>query len=136
MANDAIDYINRDIVNVKKELEILSRLVRDGNGQPSLLSQVAKLNSDLTRLEIEIKNELNDIREKNTQSWQIKTAIIVALITSLTSIFIHFTSQQRDKSIQVLEELSQKLDEHDPLLMQHLQADKALQKTVNTPAKK
>ena len=30
--NTAIDYINRDIVNVKTELQTLSKLIRDGNG--------------------------------------------------------------------------------------------------------
>ena len=39
--NTAIDYINRDIVNVKTELQTLSKLIRDGNGQPSIMQQVA-----------------------------------------------------------------------------------------------
>ena len=30
--NTAIDYLNRDIVNIKNELQTLNKLVRDGNG--------------------------------------------------------------------------------------------------------
>ena len=49
--NTAIDYINRDIVNIKTELQGLSKLIRDGNGQPSLMQQVATLSSEIIHLE-------------------------------------------------------------------------------------
>ena len=105
MGNDAIDYINRDIVNVKSELQTISKLVRDGNGQPSLIAQVTTLNSEMERLNSEFKTELrniqesvdglkNSITEKNTLSWQFKTALILALITSFTSIFINYSSNK------------------------------------------
>lgn len=98
--NTAIEYINKDIVNVKLELQTLNKLVRDGNGQPSLLQQVSKISSDLTHLEVGLKEELNSIKEamknhheyaieKNKTSWQFKSAVWVALITSLASVFIH-----------------------------------------------
>lgn len=111
--NTAIDYINRDIVNVKHELQTLNKLVRDGNGQPSLMQQVAKISTDLEHLELDLKEELADIKasmkdelydikesmkthheyavEKNKTSWQFKSAVWVALITSLTSVIIHLS---------------------------------------------
>ena len=48
--NTAIDYINRDIVNIKTELQGLSKLIRDGNGQPSLMQQVATLSSEIIHI--------------------------------------------------------------------------------------
>lgn len=107
--NTAIDYINRDIVNVKLELQTLNKLVRDGNGQPSLMQQVAKIDSDLEHLELDLKEDLNSLKaeladikdamkthheyavEKNKTSWQFKSAVWVALITSITSVIIHLS---------------------------------------------
>ena len=99
--NTAIDYINRDIVNIKTELQGLSKLIRDGNGQPSLMQQVATLSSEIIHLEAEIKKDINELKAhvtcnqneqttKNQLSWQFRTAIIVAFITSITSIVVNF----------------------------------------------
>ena len=101
-SNTAISYINKDIVNVKLELQTLNKLVRDGNGQPSLLQQVSKISSDLTHLEISLKEELSTIKdamknhheyavERNKTSWQFKSAVWVALITSMASVLIHMS---------------------------------------------
>lgn len=123
MGNEAIDYINRDIVNVKNELQTISKLVRDGNGQPSLIAQVTSLNSDMERLSSEFKTELKNLQEsvdgikksideKNTLSWQFKTALILALITSFTSIFINYSTNKADEHtlVQAIEELNRKID--------------------------
>lgn len=123
MGNEAIDYINRDIVNVKNELQTISKLVRDGNGQPSLIAQVTSLNSDMERLSSEFKTELKNLHEsidgikksideKNTLSWQFKTALLLALITSFTSIFINYSTNKADEHIlvQAIEELNRKID--------------------------
>lgn len=102
--NSAIDYINRDIVNVKNELHTLSKLVRDGNGQPSLIQQVAGLNSKVEGIEHTLTQELDSLHAKvaackalhsgkEEMPWQYRSAIIVALITSLTSIIIHFANK-------------------------------------------
>jgi hypothetical protein len=103
--NTAIDYINRDIVNIKSELQNLSKLIRDGNGQPSLMQQTATLGNELAHFELEFSKELENLRssinacrathlEKDRLSWQFKTAVWVALITGLTSIFIHLSSRK------------------------------------------
>lgn len=123
MGNEAIDYINRDIVNVKNELQTISKLVRDGNGQPSLIAQVTSLNSDMERLSSEFKTELKNLHEsidgikksideKNTLSWQFKTALLLALITSFTSIFINYSTNKADEHtlVQAIEELNRKID--------------------------
>lgn len=123
MGNEAIDYINRDIVNVKNELQTISKLVRDGNGQPSLIAQVTSLNSDMERLSSEFKTELKNLQEsidgikksideKNTLSWQFKTALLLALITSFTSIFINYSTNKADEHtlVQAIEELNRKID--------------------------
>ena len=93
--NTAIDYINRDIVNVKTELQTLSKLIRDGNGQPSIMQQVATMNLEMSLL----KDELHNLKESidcyvqgNTQreviSWQFKAAVYVALISSMTTLIM------------------------------------------------
>lgn len=123
MGNDAIDYINRDIVNVKNELQTISKLVRDGNGQPSLIAQVSTLNSEMERLNSEFKTELRNlqesveslkhsINEKNNLSWQFKTALILALITSFTSIFINYSSNKVEEHalLEAIGELNRKID--------------------------
>jgi len=99
--NTAIDYLNRDIVNVKLELQTLNKLVRDGNGQPSLMERVTTLSSDFTHMQSEVKREIDsmkemmcqhhkDTMEKNKMNWQFKTAIWVALIGSISSLIMHF----------------------------------------------
>jgi len=99
--NTAIDYINRDIVNVKNDIQTLSKLVRDGNGQPSLMQQVATLNNELLHAKAELQNSIYELREsvmtcqhrhesRSKLAWHFKTAIVVSLITSITSIIIHF----------------------------------------------
>lgn len=125
MGNEAIDYINRDIVNVKNELHTISKLVRDGNGQPSLIQQVASLRSDVNGLETELHVQLNEIQknmdsckaafnEKSRISWQFKAVIIAALISSVTSVFIHFSKPDADErqkeTERLLHQLLDKLD--------------------------
>lgn len=125
MANDAIDYINRDIVNVKEDLRTISKLVRDGNGQPSLMQQVTMLQSDIGRIEIEIKEQIITLqtsvdnfrakeKERNTLTWQFKSAIAVALISSFTSIYMHYTSNRATETEKALQQLVEKIDKLTP----------------------
>jgi hypothetical protein len=97
--NTPIDYINRDIVSIKNEVQTLSKLLRDGNGQPSIMQQVATLNNGLIHLEGIIKKDIYELRENITHcshatlqkdkiSWQFKSAVLVAVISSITSIII------------------------------------------------
>lgn len=121
MGNDAIDYINRDIVNVKEELRTISKLVRDGNGQPSLIQQVTILQSDISRIEVELKEQIANLqeginalnskdKERSSLVWQFKTAIAVALITGFTSIFIHYNNNNNHETELRLEQIIQRLD--------------------------
>jgi len=123
MANDAIDYINRDIVNVKRELENLNRIVISGNGQPPLTTQVATLQSDVKAFEKNTKEEIEGVKEsintmnknvseKNYSSWQFKTAILVALISSITSIYLGWKQNQslNPADTQAILQLSNKID--------------------------
>jgi len=99
--NTAIDYLNRDIVNIKNELQTLNKLVRDGNGQPSLMQQVTILSSDVVHMQNEFRATMDDLKctmteqhratlDKNKMNWQFKTAVMVALIGSMTSLAMHF----------------------------------------------
>ena len=110
--NTAIDYINRDIVNVKDDLQVLSKIVRDGNGHPSLMQQVSTLQNDIIHLRAEIDGRFSENRElvmtyhedlqtsidrceekhkeKQKLHWHIQTAIWVALIGSITDLLVHF----------------------------------------------
>ena len=99
--NTAIDYLNRDIVNIKNELETLNKHVRDGNGQPSLMQQVSTLTSDLSHFQKEVCLEIKELKEmiasnhkaiseKNKLNWQFKTAVLVALLSSITTLTMHF----------------------------------------------
>lgn len=121
MANEAIDYINRDIVNVKEDLRTISKLVRDGNGQPSLMQQVTMLQSDINRIEMELKEQIiglqNSVdtfkvkeKERNSLNWQFKTAIGVALITSFTSIFLQYMDNRTAETEKALIQIVEKLD--------------------------
>jgi hypothetical protein len=99
--NTPIDYINRDIVSVKDQIAVLSKLVRDGNGQPSLIQQTATLGNEISHLKVDLQKEIFELKtmvgdcHRNSQakdrlSWHSKTAIWVALISSITSIFLHY----------------------------------------------
>jgi gamma-glutamyl:cysteine ligase YbdK (ATP-grasp superfamily) len=110
--NTPIDYINRDIVNVKEDIQVLSKIVRDGNGHPSLMQEVATINNDIEHLRAEMDGRFNETRDlvqlqhaelhdlinrcntKNSERqklhWHTQTAIWVALIGSVTDILIHF----------------------------------------------
>ena len=139
MGNDAIDYINRDIVNVKTELQTLNKLVRDGNGQPSLIQQVATLQQDIKYIEVNLKDEICNLSdridayqttaeniaaqaaEKNNVSWQFKAAIIVALISSLTSIAINWQSNHDTVKAADIEQLTS----------EHMRSEKALSQKID-----
>jgi len=117
MANEAIDYINRDIVNVKNELQTISKLVRDGNGQPSLIQQVSTVRNEISHLDTKLTTQLEELTEsvetiKKTNleganlSWQFKAVVAAALLSSLTSLIIHFTSTKHDDLLaQIVERL-------------------------------
>lgn len=102
--NTAIDYLNRDIVNVKNEVANLSKIVRDGNGQPSLIQQVITVSNELKHLNEDLREEIKQLKEtthsckqlsseKDKLSWQFKTAIFVALISSFTSVILQILSK-------------------------------------------
>lgn len=121
MANEAIDYINRDIVNVKEDLRTISKLVRDGNGQPSLMQQVTTLQGDINRIEIDLKEQILNLqssvdnfrakeKERSALNWQFKTAIGVALISSFTSIYLHYMSNKTDNTEKLLTQIVEKID--------------------------
>ena len=112
MSNDAIDYINRDIVNVKKEVEILSKLVRDGNGRPSLILQVETLSNKVEQIETSLQNGIDELKtsiqdyhienaEKGKMTLSFKTAIVVAVIGSFTSLMLNYQSTQRPPTVPV-----------------------------------
>ncbi len=117
MANEAIDYINRDIVNVKSELQTISKLVRDGNGQPSLIQQVSTVRNEISHLDTKLTTQLEELTEnveaiKRTNleganlSWQFKAVVVAALLSSLTSLIIHFTTAKHDDLLaQIVERL-------------------------------
>lgn len=122
-SNDAIDYINRDIVNVKNELQVLSKLVRDGNGQPSLIQQVNTISNRLDNVEMNLTKGISELKtsieahqktiaEKSAVSWQLKVAILVACISSATSIYINWqdrTDHTLDNKASI-QSLEKKLD--------------------------
>ena len=100
--NTVVDYINKDIVNIKNELQTLNKLVRDGNGQPSLMQQVTTISTNLNHIEASLKESIHELKEainlhhqfsieKNKTSWQFKSAIWVALITSIASVMINMS---------------------------------------------
>jgi len=95
----AIEYINKDITNIKTELQTLNKLVRDGNGQPSLLQQVNTIGNDLKHIEKDLKESMADLKKSISShhqqtmdtarvSWQYKATIGVAVISSITSIIL------------------------------------------------
>jgi len=119
--NTAIDYLNREIVNIKHDIEVLSKLIRDGNGSPSLIQQVTTLNIEMRNVQEELKKELSELKdmiksgrqsnaEKDRNSWQFKTAIAVVMISSLTSIYLNMQNGDRRKQDQAIVELTQKID--------------------------
>lgn len=103
MGNDPqfiFDLLDRDIQHLKGELQVLSKLLRDGNGQPSIMQQISSINTEITGLRndmCELKDSIhfwkdNEV-QKESMSWQFKTAIFVALISSITSLIINFIKQ-------------------------------------------
>ena len=119
--NTAIDYINREIINIKHDIEVLSKLIRDGNGSPSLIQQVAILNIEMRNVQEELKKELSELKdmvksnrqihvEREKNSWQFKTAIAVVLLSSLTSIYLNMQNSDKRKQDQAFVELNQKID--------------------------
>ena len=119
--NTAIDYLNREIVTIKKDIEVLSKLIRDGNGSPSLIQQVTTLNIEMRNAQEELKKQLPELKdmikssrqtnaESQRNSWQFKTAIAVVVISSLTSIYLNMQNGDRRKQDQAIVELTQKID--------------------------
>ena len=99
--NTAIDYLYRDIVNIKTELQILNKVVKDGNGQPSLIQQVTALTINLNHLQHEMAIAIDDLKQtmcehhkvatkNNSMNWQFKTAVWVAFISSMSTLIMHF----------------------------------------------
>ena len=99
--NTAIDYLNRDIVNIKTELQILNKVVKDGNGQPSLIQQVTALTINLNHLQHEMAVAIDDLKQtmcehhkvatkNNSMNWQFKTAVWDAFISSMSTLIMHF----------------------------------------------
>ena len=99
--NTAIDYLNKDIFNIKTELQLLNKVVKDGNGQPSLIQQVTALTINLNHLQHEMAVAIDDLKQtmcehhkvatkNNSMNWQFKTAVWVAFISSMSTLIMHF----------------------------------------------
>ena len=132
MSNDAIDYINRDLDGIKKDIGLLNKLVMTGNGKPALLTQVVELSNRVEQVETTLSHDISDLKrsidgfqrvasEKNKLAWHFKTAIIVALIGSFTSIFLNWqTSQSAAKAADI-----------DTLTAEHLRSEQALSQKID-----
>ena len=105
--NTAIDYVNRDIVSVKKDIEVLSKLIRDGNGTPSLIQQVTTLNIEMSVMQDDLRkgmtamtDDISYIRklvsDHEKSAWQFKTAVILAILSSFTTIYVQMSKNSND----------------------------------------
>jgi phosphomannomutase len=83
--------------------------------------QVSTLQGNIGLLEATVREEISQLagsinslkreaEEKNKLTFQLKTAIIVALISSATSIFIHFYSKSDVKDNVAQQQIIEKLD--------------------------
>jgi hypothetical protein len=72
----------------------------------------SEFRTELKNLQESVDGIKKSIDEKNTLSWQFKTALILALITSFTSIFINYSTNKADEHslVQAIEELNRKID--------------------------
>jgi inorganic triphosphatase YgiF len=114
---------NRELDDIKNDIRVLNKIVRDGNGQPSLIAEVSSIKHKLESVTTHVLKKVEDVEDllkrqdnKKQISWQFKTAIFVALISSFTSIYINYTEQKpkndnthlEEKMDRVIELLSQK----------------------------
>jgi hypothetical protein len=108
----AAEYINRDIEGIKKDLALLNKLVVHGNGQPSLILQVSDISTRVEQVEVSLATGIADLKdsikdyhlenaEKGKMSLSFKTAIVVALIGSLTSLALNYQSANRPPTVNV-----------------------------------
>ena len=93
--------LKQNDLNIKTELQILNKVVKDGNGQPSLIQQVTALTINLNHLQHEMAVAIDDLKQtmcehhkvatkNNSMNWQFKTAVWVAFISSMSTLIMHF----------------------------------------------
>ncbi len=99
-----------EINKLKTDLEGIFKTLYKGNGTPALVTQVAKLEQQITNLDEKlenkfdhitevvtekfshlaetIQNEFTDSRNHKEKKWNLRTAALTSLISSITAIII------------------------------------------------
>jgi len=82
--------VKADVENIHKNVDELLKVVRDGNGKPSLLARISELESYKEGLEKKEEKEKSISAEHTKGKWAIRAAIATGILSILGTLFQHF----------------------------------------------
>jgi len=107
----------KELIQVKKELESLYKTVYQGNGSPSLVSQVTKLESKINSLETMLEHKLETLESEMGLKFKNITEVVTEKFANISSqIATEFTK----KSASSQSQWSFRTELQPPLLLRQL----------------
>ena len=83
-AKVVISRIETEIVRFKEDINGLNKLIRDGNGQPPLITRIAVLEEKIAELKEKIELVESEGKEERRMRWELLLAAIPGILALMT----------------------------------------------------
>jgi|TARA_B100001094_G_scaffold281060_1_gene292267 vacuolar-type H+-ATPase subunit I/STV1 len=83
-AKVVISRIETEIIRLKEDINGLNKLIRDGNGQPPMITRIAVLEEKIAEIKEKIESVESEGKEERRMRWEFLLAAIPGLLALLT----------------------------------------------------
>jgi len=83
-AKVVISRIETEIIRLKEDINGLNKLIRDGNGQPPLITRIAVLEEKIAEIKEKIESVESEGKEERRMRWEFLLAAIPGILALLT----------------------------------------------------
>ena len=83
-AKVVISRIETEIIRLKEDINGLNKLIRDGNGQPPMITRIAVLEEKIAEIKEKIESVESEGKEERRMRWEFLLAAIPGILALLT----------------------------------------------------
>jgi vacuolar-type H+-ATPase subunit I/STV1 len=83
-AKVVISRIETEIIRLKEDINGLNKLIRDGNGQPPMITRIAVLEEKIAEIKEKIESVESEGKEERRMRWEFLLAAVPGLLALLT----------------------------------------------------
>lgn len=83
-AKVVISRIETEIIRLKEDINGLNKLIRDGNGQPPMITRIAVLEEKIAEIKEKIESVESEGKEERRMRWEFLLAAVPGILALLT----------------------------------------------------